>query len=116
MAGVSVVRKNLRRMRKFCCLSTDKASADLEAVSRAFVFVIQAYHAPGADRFCLLVCYMDIEGPVLAGYVDVQWSGRDTAHFLSALTVKIFEFEPHRCHPFYKRILGGSQNAHSFTI
>ena len=32
MAGVSQVRKNLRRIRKFCCLSTDKASADLETM------------------------------------------------------------------------------------
>ena len=32
IAGVSEVRKNLRRIRKFCCLSTDKASADLEAM------------------------------------------------------------------------------------
>ena len=30
--GVSEVRKNLRRIRKFCCLSTDKAGADLEAM------------------------------------------------------------------------------------
>ena len=32
MTGVSEVRKNLCRIRKFCFLSTDKASADLEGM------------------------------------------------------------------------------------
>ena len=37
---------------------------------------------------------------------------RETVHLLSAYSVTNFEFEPHQCHPFYTRILGGSQNAY----
>ena len=50
MAGVSEVRKNLRRIRKFCGLSTDKASADLEAMCADDILWKQLHG--------VLVCYI----------------------------------------------------------
>ena len=37
---MSVVRKRLRRIRKFCCLSTDKPSKNLEAMSKVPISLV----------------------------------------------------------------------------
>ena len=76
---------------------------------------------PKPVRFCLLVCLWtqkDLFWLVMwtAAPVEPCSGARDTPHLLSAQTVKNFEFEPHWCHPFYTRILGGSQNVHFLCI
>ena len=65
---------------------------------------------------------MVVEGPVLAGLCGqrLPWSrvAERERHYPSSLCPnrEDFEFEPNRCHPFYTRILRGSQNVHFLRI